>query len=102
MAKGFKTGGRQKGSTNKRRSIEDVCLELGLDPFKEMGKIACDANDMNRFQALKELSQYLEPKRKAVEVSGSLDVHLQQELERLMKLPESELLEMLKSIIPSK
>lgn len=91
-----KTGGRKAGTPNKRRSIEEVCQELGLDPFREMGRIASDVADPNRFQALKELAQYLEPKRKAVELSGGLDMRVQQELESLMGLSEEELLALIK------
>lgn len=95
--KGHKFGkGRPKGSKNKRRSIEDVCAELRLDPFREMARIGSDVADPNRFLALKEMAQYLEPKRKAVEVTGSLDIAIQQELEGLMRLSEEELLELIK------
>lgn len=68
-----KKGGRKPGTKNKRRSIEDVCLEAGLDPFKELAAIAMDQMHERRFDALKELAQYLEPKRKAIELAGDAD-----------------------------
>lgn len=95
MAKGYKTGGRKAGTPNKRRSILDVCESIGLDPFLEMAKIAQQPDEPRRMDALKELCQYIEPKKKAVEHSGGLDVRLQKELESLMKLSEEELLALL-------
>jgi len=91
-----KTGGRQPGSTNKRTSVLEKCEAVGLDPFSAMATIASDVADPNRFQALKELAQYIEPKKKAVEVSGSLDMRVQQELEGLMGLTEEELVALIK------
>lgn len=91
-----KWGGRKKGSVNKRTSVLEKCEEIGLDPFKEMARIAADLSDPNRPMMLKELAQYLEPKKKAMEVSGQLDMRVQQELESLMGLTEEQLVEMLK------
>ncbi len=64
-----KTGGRKTGTPNKRRSIQDLCVAEGIDPFQEMIKIARNPADPNHFNSLKELCQYLEPKKKAVEHS---------------------------------
>jgi len=101
MAKGKKTGGRQPGSPNRKtQSLLEICEREGVDFFGALVKIAKDPSHERHFDAVKEGCQYLYPKRKAVEVSGSLDVHLQQELERLMKLPEDELMAMLKEIYP--
>jgi hypothetical protein len=95
--KGFpKSGGRAPGTPNKRRSIEDVCAAQGLDPFKEMARMAADLDEPNRFQALKELAQYLEPKKKAMEISGAIDMRVQQELESLMGMTEGQLIELIK------
>jgi hypothetical protein len=93
-----KTGGRKAGTPNKRRPIAEMCEELGLDPFKEMAKIGSDLEHEKRFEALKELCQYLEPKRKAVEVSGEMDLRVKQELESLMGLSEEQLIEMAKQL----
>lgn len=91
-----KKGGRKLGTPNKRTSVLEKCEAAGLDPFIEMAKIAGDVADLNRFQALRELAQYIEPKKKAVEVSGSLDMRVQQELEGLMGLTEEELVALIK------
>lgn len=73
---GFKKGeprpenaGRKPGSKNKRRSIVEVCEDLGFDPFIAMAKIAQDVAHERQFDALKELCQYIEPKKKQTEVS---------------------------------
>lgn len=99
MAKGLKTGGRRPGSKNKRTSVLEICEESGLDPFRELARIGGDRSDPNQFGALKELCQYIEPKKKAVEVSGGLDLRVQQELDALMGLSEEELQALLKKEI---
>lgn len=92
FAKGHKLAkGRPKGSPNKRVSVWETCEEMGLDPFKEMARIAGDRADPNQFNALKELAQYLEPKKKAVEMSGNLDTRVVQAVEGLMSLSQEEL-----------
>ena len=41
MAKGTKTGGRQKGSLNKRtRLVEDIAAKFKLDPFEVLMMVA--------------------------------------------------------------
>lgn len=91
-----KWGGRKKGSVNKRTSVLETCEAVGLNVFAEMAKIAGDATDPNRATMLKELAQYLEPKRKAMELSGSMDFNVQRELEGLMGLTEDELVSLIK------
>lgn len=71
MAKGKKTGGRLPGSKNKRTSVLELCHGIGLDPFLEMAKIAANPHNPRRFDALRELCQYIEPKKKAVELSNT-------------------------------
>jgi hypothetical protein len=70
---GERRGGRGKGTPNKRTlAVAEVLGELGLDPIKQMGQIAMDERiEVSiRVQVLKELCQYIVPKRKAVEVTG--------------------------------
>jgi hypothetical protein len=70
---GQRRGGRCKGTPNKRTmAVAEVLGELGLDPIKQMGQIAMDerVEVSIRVQVLKELCQYVAPKRKAVEVTG--------------------------------
>lgn len=75
MAAGRKTGGRQKGVPNKQKAgLLAMLAERWPDyhPVVAMADIANDAGlDLDlRFQAHKEVAQYIEPKRKAVEHSG--------------------------------
>jgi hypothetical protein len=53
-------------------AVGEVLGELGLDPIKQMGQIAMDEHiEVSiRVQVLKELCQYIAPKRKAVEITG--------------------------------
>lgn len=64
-----KKGGRKPGSKNKRRSILELCEDLSFDPFIELAKIASDRAHERQFDALKELCQYIEPKKKSTEVA---------------------------------
>ena len=70
---GERRGGRHKGTPNKKTAaVAEVLSGLGLDPIKQMGQIAMDEHvEVSiRVQILKELCQYVAPKRKAVEVTG--------------------------------
>ena len=70
---GERRGGRCKGTPNKRTlAVAEVLGELGLDPIKQMGQIAMDerVEVSIRVQVLKELCQYIAPKRKAVAITG--------------------------------
>lgn len=68
---GIKTGGRKAGTPNKRRGILEVCQGIGLDPFIEMAKMAQSCpDDTLRFAALKELCQYIEPKKRAMDITS--------------------------------
>lgn len=81
MARGRKTGGRQKGTPNKLSAdIEEKLRALGCDPIAGMARIALGFDENGeripgvtvdlqaRMHA--ELAQYIAPKRKAVEHSG--------------------------------
>jgi hypothetical protein len=75
MALGKKTGGRTKGSLNApKAALFAMMTERWPDyhPVMAMAEIANDpAVDLDtRFAAHKEVAQYVEPKRKAVEVTG--------------------------------
>ena len=73
MALGQKTGGRKKGTPNKRTQEIQAKLEtLGCDPIEGMARIATDETNPPelRLKAYSDLAPYLYPKRKAVEHSG--------------------------------
>ena len=72
---GERRGGRQKGTPNKdTKALCDRIAERypGWDPVEAMAEIAQDdTNDvMIRLAALKEIAQYIHPKRKAIEHTG--------------------------------
>lgn len=107
MARGRKTGGRQKGTPNKhkrtfREQLRDYCESIGVDPHRFMADMIADAelvaigvddagvavlapavSKKMKLEAAKELAQYLEPKLKAVEHSGEIaqDIHIEVTLE---------------------
>ncbi len=76
-AGGFREGaGRPKGSLNeKSKAVQEKLEALGCDPIEALANISMDVNNTPelRFQANKELAQYVAPKRKAVELDGTLD-----------------------------
>lgn len=73
-----KTGGRQKGTPNKRtQNVIDKLAALKCDPIEAMARIAKDAEkagDLNvASQMYKELAQYIAPKRKAIEMTAEVE-----------------------------
>lgn len=71
MAEGRKTGGRTKGTPNKKTEEINLKLaEIGCDPVLGMAKIAMNesASPELRGRMYAELAQYLYPKRKATEI----------------------------------
>lgn len=70
MAQGRKTGGRVKGTPNRRtRELAERLDALGCDPIAGMADIAMDVGNPPelRGRMYAELAGYLFPKRKAVE-----------------------------------
>lgn len=68
--------GRKKGTPNRfTQNLMKICEERNLDVFESMVQIALESENPNRFPALKELAQYLYPKRKAIEHSGQIDTN---------------------------
>lgn len=71
MARGQKTGGRKKGTPNKRTQTVTEKLEaLGCDPIAGMARIAMNTKNRIELRAhmFKELAQYIAPKCRAVEI----------------------------------
>lgn len=74
MALGRKTGGRVKGTPNKRTADVIERLEgLGCDPIEGMALIAMDAENPPelRGRMFAELAQYVAAKRRALDVSAT-------------------------------
>lgn len=78
MAKGVKTGGRRAGVPNKApslASISQLCEERGFNPFVRMIEIASGASNPpadigTQGKMAAELAKYLEPQKKAMELSN--------------------------------
>jgi|SRR5680860_104733 len=73
MARGQKTGGRRKGTPNRKtEAVIDRLEALGCDPIEGMARLAMDGTvELSiRAQMYKELAQYVAPKRKAIEITG--------------------------------
>jgi hypothetical protein len=68
LAKGKKTGGRQKGTPNKSTTeLALVIEETGLNVPKRIIELLPELTPTQEVQALLELMNYLFPKRKAIE-----------------------------------
>lgn len=65
MAKGFKTGGRKKGTPNKKTDLFGICQERGIDVWEELlSGAAAEKDPDKRFNKFKELAPYLYAKKK--------------------------------------
>lgn len=85
-------GGRLAGQPNRKtQALLDICEEEGLDVFRAMIHLAKNGDDQIKVTMLKELAQYLYPKRKALEVSGEIDMRLVEKIKELEALPDVEL-----------
>lgn len=74
MALGKKTGGRTKGTPNKRTAdVIDRLERLGCDPLEGLARIAMDPESPPelRGRLYAELLQYVAPKRRALDVNAS-------------------------------
>lgn len=68
-------GGRAKGVVNRKtQTLIEKCEAKGVDVFELMLEYAIHpCEPALRFAALKELAQYVYPKRKALEVTGEVE-----------------------------
>lgn len=78
---GNKTGGRLKGTKNRRtQKVMDILNELDCSPIKGLANIATIAMEKQDYalagNMYKELSQYMYPKRRAIEVSAEIDQNI--------------------------
>lgn len=82
--------GRSKGTPNKSSlPIAQLCADKGLSPLDVMIGFLAHDDEAYRFQAAKELMQYLYPKRKAIE--RGLDDY---DLEEILSFIETKFKEM--------
>lgn len=67
--------GPAKGQLYRKTRVELACEAAGsgrgVDPFRVMADIAEDPEHPDRLIAAKELAKYLEPQKKAVEMTGA-------------------------------
>lgn len=95
---GQKTGGRKAGTPNKRsQEVAERLADMGIDPIERLALIAAMAEQDAQAaepdarlpfiqlakDCYKELAQYVAPKRKAVEHSGSIGISHEQALAAL-------------------
>lgn len=87
-----KTGGRPKGVPNKMTlDLIAICEAKGINPFEALLEMAMTSEDEGiRMQALKEVCQYVLPKRKAVEHTGVVNLELSKKAEEFAQLPRDE------------
>ncbi len=95
--------GRPVGSANKRRSIEELCLEMGVDPFKTLCEFLQERVDADgekietnpglKLMAAKELCKYLEPQKKAIEVTKAIDSKIVEEMQAIADMSKDQLLQ---------
>ncbi len=95
-----KVGGRAKGTPNKEStSLIAICERMNFNPFEALVEIAKDKKHPKQFEALKEATQYVLPKRKSLEHSGSLDPKMMEAAEDLSQKTNEEKIAILKAEI---
>jgi hypothetical protein len=88
MSLGRKTGGRTKGTPNRRTAdVVGKLAALGCDPIDGMARIAMDEENAVELRArmYAELAGYVAPKRKAIDHS-SKDGSINEPLEIMVKV----------------
>ncbi len=87
-----KRGGRVAGTLNKKtQNLIDKCDAFGIDPFTALLELTNDPDVSLRFAALKEICQYIYPKRKAIELDANVDMRVIERIKEFEALPEKEL-----------
>lgn len=90
MAKGIKTGGREKGTPNReRKDLLEMLSEKypGYHPVMAMAAIANDkkADESLKFHANKEIAKYVCPQLKATSTEISFEQLSDEDIDRLIK-----------------
>lgn len=91
-------GGRQKGTPNKKtveiqERVKKFMEQMGVknfDPLMALAGIAVDkATPLKlKVEALKEIAQYMHPKRRAVEVTGEQTINIQEKEKKIKELDD--------------
>lgn len=67
-----KSGGRQKGTPNKKTNLFEMCSEKGINVFAELlDGAAAETDPDKRFLKFKDIAPYLYARKKEVEVTIS-------------------------------
>lgn len=84
-------GGRVKGKPNKMTlDLIALCEAKGINPFEALLEMALHEDPNIQMQAIKEICQYVLPKRKAVEHTGVVNLELSKKAEEFAQLPRDE------------
>ena len=93
-----RAGGREKGTPNKKtvalqERVKKFMLKQGIknfDPLVALAGIAVDKGTPLKLkvESLKELAQYLHPKRRAVEVSGEQTINVQEKEKKIKEIDD--------------
>lgn len=91
--------GRKIGTPNQPTTdLFEICRRQGIDVFEEMVTIAANMKDpAARFSCWKEVAQYLYPKRRALEVSGDVDVDLAQKAQQVATMTTEDQIQLLET-----
>jgi len=91
-------GGRQKGTPNKKTAeiqerVKKFMEQMGVknfDPLMALAGIAVDKGTPLKLKvdALKEIAQYMHPKRRAVEISGEQTINVQEKQKKIKELDD--------------
>jgi hypothetical protein len=82
---------RKKGTPNKdTANLFALCDAKGINVFERLLDIAADSEHEFNFAALRTASEYLYPKRKAIEHSGEIGLLLRSKIEEIAKMTPEE------------
>src|SRR6266705_2701190 len=91
-----KTGGRTKGTPNKKTQLlQEKLDEAGVDPFRVLSDLCLHHDAAIRGMAAKELCQYILPKRKALDLHADVDVAMLDKAKEIKNLPKNEKIKLL-------
>ncbi len=87
--------GRKSGVPNKitqyKATLEERCLARGIDIWDAMLDCANEAEDLTvKFVILKELAQYVYSKKRAIEITGEVDVAISRRAEEIKAMTPEE------------
>lgn len=92
MARGYKTGGRVKGTPNKPKPYKQIiyeCISSGVSDYFEKGLFAQDVEQLepkDRITVMEKLSQYVVPKQqnqKVVAATANVSASLSDKLKNM-------------------